>query len=89
MIPENIRSLFWDVNLETFDPLRFPDYTIFRILELGDRPEIAWLRENFSAEQIKNVIRNERRLSPRSANFWAHVYGVPLEEVAGLRYVEE
>ena len=57
MIPERFRALFWDVNIETFDPHQYPEYTIFRILEFGDRPEIAWLRENFSEEQIKNVIR--------------------------------
>jgi len=66
-------------------PFGIPEYTIFRILELGDRPAVAWLKANFSQEQIKDVIRNERQLSPRSANFWAHVYGIPFEEVAGLR----
>src|SRR5207249_10419095 len=85
MIPDHLRTLFWDVNLETFDPHQFPEYTIFRILEFGDRPEIAWLRGNFSEDQIKDVIRNERRLSPRSANFWALVYGIPFEEIAALR----
>jgi len=85
MIPKDLHTLFWDVNLENFDPLQYPQYTIFRILELGDRPAIAWLRTTFSEDQIKEVIRNEQRLSPRSANFWALVYGIPLEETAALR----
>ena len=85
MIPEDLHTLFWDVNLENFDPIAYPQYTIFRILELGDRPAIAWLRSAFSEEQIKDVIRSERRLSHRSANFWALVYGIPFNEVAALQ----
>ena len=85
MIPQDLQMLFWDVNIENFDPLAYPQYTIFRILELGDRPAIAWLRSTFSQDQIKDVIRNERRLSPRSANFWALVYGIPPGEVAALQ----
>ena len=83
MIPQDLHALFWDVDLETFDPIQYPEYTIFRVSELGDRPAITWLRKAFSQDQIKEVIRNEQRLSPRSANFWALIYGIPLEEIAG------
>ena len=85
MIPQDLHALFWNVDLETFDPIQYPEYTIFRVLELGDRPAITWLRKTFSQDQIKEVIRNEQRLSPRSANFWALIYGIPLEEIAALR----
>jgi len=43
------------------------------------------LREQFPEETIKNVIRADRTLSPRSANFWALVYGIPSEDVAALK----
>jgi len=84
MIPRNLRPLFWDVNWEKFDPRSFPDYTIARILEYGDEDAVRWLRQTFTAEVIKRVIANERRLSPRSANFWALAYGIPAREVAAL-----
>lgn len=86
MIPRDIRPLFWDVNLENFDPHAYPSYTVARILEYGDRPAIAWLRETFSEDQIVAVLRTERRLSRRSANFWALVYHLPVEHVAGLQF---
>jgi hypothetical protein len=85
MIPQNLRSLFWDINLQSFDPASYPNYTIARILEYGDEMAVRWLRQTFTEEAIKQVISNERRLSPRSANFWALTYGIPSHEVAALK----
>ena len=85
MIPEDLRPLFWDTNPDQLDPLAYPHYTIARVLELGDERAVRWLRETFSEAQISEVIRDERRLSPRSANFWALVYDIPAREVAALK----
>jgi hypothetical protein len=85
MIPQKLRALFWDLGSQTFDPVAFPDYTIFRVLEYGDQEAVAWLREAFSEEAIKKVISNEQRLSRRSANFWALAYRIPPNEVAALK----
>jgi len=84
MIPKEVSPFFWDVNLETFDPLSHPQYTLGRLLEFGDEKAVAWMRETFSEVQIRNALRTERRLSRRSANFWALVYGIPPSEVAAL-----
>jgi hypothetical protein len=85
VIDNNLRLFFWDVNFEAFDPHEYPGYTISRLLEVGDEKAIAWLRKEFSGTQIEDVVRSERRLSLRSANFWALVYKIPREEVAALR----
>jgi len=84
MIPSNLQTLFWDTNLDTFDPAAYPDYTIFRVLEFGSEPAVEWLRQTFSEAEIRRVLCTERRLSRKSANFWALVYGVPPNEVAAL-----
>jgi len=84
MIPSNLQTLFWDTNLDTFTPESYPDYTIYRVLELGDDEAVTWLRQTFSEAEIRRVLSTERRLSPKSANFWAIVYGVPSREVAAL-----
>ena len=84
MIPNQLRTLFWDTNVANFNPSAYPDYTIFRVLEFGDDAAIAWLRETFSEEEIRRVLRTERRLSPKSANFWALVYQMPAGQVAAL-----
>ena len=56
-----------------------------RILELGTPEAVAWLEEQFSEDQIKAVIRSDRRLSAKSATFWALVYQIPTHDVAVLR----
>ena len=84
MVPNTLQSLFWDTNVSTFQLLAYPDYTILRVLELGDDQAITWLKETFSATEIRRVIQIERRLSPKSATFWALVYGIPEAEVAAL-----
>jgi hypothetical protein len=76
--------LFWDTDIAAFDPSKYPDYTIFRVLEFGDVEAIAWLRETFSEQEIRRVLRTERRLSRKSANFWALMYKIPDEQVAAL-----
>ena len=84
MIPNQLHTLFWDIDVASFDPSAYPDYTIFRVLELGDDAAVAWLREAFSEEEIRRVLRTERRFSPKSANFWAVVYQIPAAQVAAL-----
>jgi hypothetical protein len=84
MLPDSLRALFWDLNLETFDPLQHSEYAIARILELGDEAAVVWMRETFEEARIVEVIRRDRRLSRRSANYWRLVYRIPAEEVAAL-----
>jgi len=85
MIPPFLRPFFWDINTESFEPHAYPDYTIERILELGTPEAVTWLENEFSKDEIKSVIRNDGRLSPRSATFWALVYQIPNHDVASLR----
>src|SRR5436309_226267 len=77
MIPKTFRRCFGRYTSKLRSPTvsgihHLPDSRIGRPAALA----------NFSEVQIMNAIRNEGRLSLRSANFWAHVYGVPLDEVA-------
>lgn len=85
MVPKYLAPLFWDANLEDFDPSAYPVYTIERVLERGNEEAVAWLRRAFTEEQILDVLRTDRRLSPRSATFWALLFGLPTHEVAALR----
>lgn len=70
--------------MAAFQPEEYPDYTIARVLEFGDVPAVQWLREHFAESEIRRVLSTERRLTPRSANFWALVYGIPASQVEAL-----
>jgi hypothetical protein len=85
MIPLRLRLLFWDTDLESFDPATYPVYTIERVLEYGDEEAIVWLRRTFSQDQIVDVLRTNRHLTPLSANFWALHFAVPAHDVVALR----
>lgn len=86
LIPPDLRPFFWETNLDNFNPVSYPAYTIARVLEYGDDKAIRWLRDTFSQTQSVEVLGIERRLSRRSANFWALVYYLPSEEVAALKF---
>jgi hypothetical protein len=85
MITKELQSLFWDTDTGTLDPIAYPDYTIFRVLEYGDERALVWLHETFGDDEIRRVIRTERRLSRKAATFWALVYQIPAPKVAALR----
>ncbi len=85
MVPSHLHALFWDVDLTTFRPADYPDYTIARVLEIGDEDAVRWLRATFAEAEIRRVLGTERRLSRRSAGFWALVYRIPAGEIAALR----
>ena len=85
MIPSDLRALFWDAALDEFEPTDHPDYTILRVLELGDQRAVKWMREVFPEAEIRRVLCAERRLSRKSANFWALVYGIPEHQVRALQ----
>ncbi len=84
-IPKYIQHLFWDINVETFDPLEYPEYTISRVLEFGDEEAAIWIKGLFLESEIKKVIRSDKRLSPKSANFWAIIFGIPIGEISALK----
>ena len=85
MIPSNLQTIFWDTNLQTFQPEAYPDYTIFRVLEYGDEAAVTWMRQTFPESEVRRVLSTERRLSRKSANYWALVYGILPHEVAALQ----
>jgi len=84
-IPAHLHPLFWDTRVDDFDPKAHPRYTIARVLERGEEEDVAWLARTFPESEIQDVLRTDRRLSPRSATFWALVFHVPASEVAALQ----
>ena len=54
------------------------------MLEHGDEEAVNWMRGIFSEAEIRRVLCTKRRLTRKSANFWAMVYGVPSAQVAAL-----
>lgn len=87
MIPNNLHPFFWDVDAGSIDPHEYAAYVIGRILEQGTEEAVAWMKATFQEEEIKKVISEDRRLSPRSATYWALIYDIPADRVAALPHV--
>ena len=77
MSPLTKKSLFWDTDINAIDIVKNKRYVIERILKLGDFDDYRWMRGAYSAEDVKNVILEERSdLDPKSINFWCHNFGI-------------
>lgn len=79
-----LKPIFWDVDLHESDVKKHAFYIIERVLEFGDLEQINWIMRRFSTNDIIKVLKTSRRLSLKSANFWANYYNVPKSEVKCL-----
>jgi hypothetical protein len=70
-LPEFLRVLFWDLELERLDPRRDRRRIIARIAEYGTDEAVRWLRTSYSPGEIADALERERRLvSRRTRNLW-------------------
>ncbi len=79
------KKLFWDVDFSTIDPVQNKRFVIERVLEYGDLYHFEKLKELYSIGDIKEVLKNSKTISFKTANFYALVLGVPRKEVLCLR----
>ncbi|MDO8452469.1 MAG: hypothetical protein Q7S79_01830 [bacterium] len=68
-IPTFLQKYFWDINSKNMDPKKYPKYVMERILELGDKKAVTWLRKTFGDKKIKSSLTNIK-LSSKSKNYW-------------------
>ncbi len=66
-------ELFWDIDVKTLDPDKYPRYVIERVLDLGDMPEVRWLLHYYPATLIKEILRNSKAISHKSKALWSLV----------------
>ncbi len=78
------RAYFQDVDPAGIDVTEHATFIIERLLEFGDDAAVAWLERTYPRERLIEVLRSSRRISPKSANYFAFKYGVPTEEVRCL-----
>lgn len=81
--PEFINQYLWDV--ENVDQDKHSEFIIARVLEYGDGKAFEWLRENYSEEEIKKVLKTCRNISAKTANFYCKLYNIPLDKVECLK----
>ena len=66
----NLKKYFWDADLINLNLKTHKRYILERILEMGDEEVVRWMKKNFSKKDILAALKNTRRFSPKSLNFW-------------------
>jgi hypothetical protein len=84
-LPEFLRKYFWDADFDKIDPEKYPHYLVERILEYGDKSAVKWMTENFKKSEIKKTLMKKKGISPKSAAYWALIFGVPRDKILCLK----
>ena len=83
-LPQQFSKYFWDVDAHQIDLRDKPHYVIERLLEYGNLDALKWTEKVYGKEEIKQVVCQSRRLSPKSANFYAILYSIPRKQIKCL-----
>jgi len=83
-LPSELHKYFWDVNPRGVNVGEKSEYVIERLLEYADLPALHWLEKTFPRDLITKVVTTSRRLSPKSANFYALIFGLDPEKILCL-----
>jgi hypothetical protein len=80
-VPEDLRNLFWDVDMTSLDLQKHKAFVIERVLNMGDQHAVVWLRSVVSEEEIMEVVKTSRRLTRKTALCWKNILGLCEEEM--------
>jgi hypothetical protein len=75
------RSLLWDVEDKKLDFEKDAQFVIGRVLDFANLKEWKIIEKFYGIEKIKKVAQNHIFFDRRSANFWAMVLNIPLENL--------
>ena len=80
-VPQGFKPYFWDTQLDSLDLDTNRQYIIARLLKWGDRDAWKWLTSTYNQSDIIDVVKSNRELSSKDANFYANIYHIPQEEL--------
>jgi len=80
-IPKFIHKFFWDIDPDSLNLQKDYFIIIERLLNYADDKSLKWLLDFYDNQKIKEVIKNSRRLTPKTANFWQKHFKLRKEEI--------
>ena len=71
-VPDEMRWLFWEVDVEALDTDEQPNYILARVLEFGGIDEVIWALRTYGTERFYRFFRDvgHPELSARTLSFW-------------------
>lgn len=82
-LPKNVSELFWDVEKKGLE--EHEDFVIERILEMGNDGQVKWMLENIDKENIGGVLKKSKKVSQKSANYWAKYFNYSVDQIECLK----
>ena len=79
------KILFWDVNPKKLDIEKSADFIIGRVLDFGNLKEWRTIKQLYGEEKIRKVAKGHVFTDPRSANFWAIILSIPVNQMKCTR----
>ncbi len=77
--------MFWDVNPERLDTEKDAPFIIGRVLDFGNLKEWRLIEQLYGKEKIAEVAKDHVFTDPRSANFWAFILSIPVNQMKCTR----
>lgn len=68
-LPGSVTKYFWGDRLDDLDWEKHKEYITKTILEMGDEESVKWLIGRVDRDYLKRIV-NEKRMDPKSKNFW-------------------
>jgi len=85
-MPHNIRSFFWDVDVDGISIVESAHFIIGRLMEHGDENALRFLLKNYSHDELVQVLKNNRAISRRSRIFWRFFLEIDEKSCTPKRY---
>jgi hypothetical protein len=85
MMPREVAKCFWDTDAMKLDLNKDCFFIIERLLEEGDDDAIRWMMAQYDDSHIIRVVKDSRRLSPKTVGLWQNYYALPEEEIRCLK----
>lgn len=85
VLPSASYKYFWDVKPDQIDLNVSRKFVIERLLEMGDMKELLWLQDQYSKDDLIDTVKTSRRISQKTGNFFALVFGIATEELECMK----
>jgi len=78
-------SLFWDVNPKRLALEKDAPFIIGRVLDFGNLQEWQLIKRFYGKERVVKVAKDHIFTDSRSANFWALILSIPINQIKCAR----
>lgn len=80
-MPEYLKEIFWDIDINELDVNKNKRFIISRILSFSKDESAKWMYKTYTDEDILDVAKNSRNLTLKAAIFLKNIYNLSEDEM--------